>query len=84
MSAGVVNVPDLDFDPDHPPEALQELAFVEDQVIVPDVEYMMFTDLAVIVTEGAGVVANNRFAQRITMTINIDLVTYIVFIVATP
>ncbi len=56
VSAAVVKVPLLGSLPVQPPEALHEVAFVEDQVRVEVAPFATVLGLAEIVTAGAGVV----------------------------
>jgi hypothetical protein len=55
LSAPVLSVPDVDFVPDHAPEAVHELAFVELQETVAGLPGVTEVGLAAIVTLGAGV-----------------------------
>ena len=67
-------VPDVSWAPAHPPEALQEVEFVEDQLIVPVPPYNICAWLTVMVTVGCGVTGglvdadtNELFSHRITI-----------------
>ena len=65
-----VRVPLVAFAPVHPPEAVHEVALVEDQVTVETLPEVMLVGLAEIDTVGAGVVrrisafANTRGSRR--------------------
>ena len=83
VNEGVMYVPEVGLAPVHPPEAVQEVAFVEDRLIVPVPPYTIGDWATVIVTVGFDVAANEIFPHSIIMENSIKLSIFCVFIVLT-